>query len=290
MKTNNYVPLLLSLLFLSCSSEKIKPDDVGKHGPFKEDFTIFSTKVKDSFTINVQIPDSSLADSTGRFPVIFVLDADLYFDIYASILQKYSAVGLLPPAILIGIGYNSFEKMDSLRQRDYTFPQGLPEYEMPVSGKADLFLNFIQSELIPAIDRKYPSDTAQRIIVGHSLGGYFTMYAFLQEIRQNSKYFTGFIAASPSLHFNNNYLVKQLDSLGSANASSNKLYVSFGGLEDAEMKASTTMTIDNLFQNLSSDFSRISGVKSKTVNFSELDHMDTQIPTFTKGLQWMMAQ
>jgi len=279
--------LSISILFLACEqgaehAKAAPPDGISS-------FALYSTSVGDSFNINVYIPDTSLVENTTGLPVIYILDANLYFDIYASILRKYSEVGLIPAAILVGIGYSSFEKMDSLRVRDYTFPVGLPEYEMPVSGRADLFLSFVHNELIPEIDRKFPSDTSKRVLAGHSLGGYFTMYDLLEEIKGNRGVFRGFIAASPSLHYNHNYLIKQYDSVGKLAGRERKLYVAYGEMENPELKTSTTMTADGLLKHLSVDFSQVAGTKLKTATFSEMDHMDTQIPAFIKGVQWILA-
>jgi uncharacterized protein len=252
-------------------------------------FALYSISVKDSFMISVFVPDTLLVKNRTQLPVIYVLDANLYFDIYASILRKYSEVGLIPAAILVGIGYHSFEKMDSLRARDYTFPVGLPEYEMSLSGRADAFLDFVRNELVPEIDRKFPSDTSKRILVGHSLGGYFAMYALLEEIKGNQGVFRGFIAASPSLHYNRNYLIKKYDSIGQHTSRERKLYVAYGELENPELKSGTTMTADDLFRHLSIDFSKIPGAKIKTATFSEMEHMDTQIPAFLKGVKWILT-
>ena len=286
-----YLFLFLPVLLFACQPDhEVKQKTAITEEADIKKFALYSAAVSDSFTISVYMPDTLIAEKPDRFPVIYVLDANLYFDIYASILKKYSEVGLLSPAILVGIGYSSFQKMDSLRQRDYTFPEGLPEYEMPVSGKADLFLDFVQKELIPVIDQKFRSDTSKRIIMGHSLGGYFIMYALLKELKEHKGLFMGYIAASPSLHYNHNYLLKQFDSIGNFTGNGKKCYAVYGGLENPELKTTTTLTIDSLFKNLSANFSKIAGAKLKTASFSEMDHMDTQIPGFIKGLQWIMAE
>ena len=279
--------LFISILIFGCEQgaehTKAKPHD------FVNSFAFYSTLVKDSFMISVYVPDSSLIENPAQLPVIYILDANLYFDIYASILRKYSEVGLIPAAILVGIGYSNFERMDSLRVRDYTFPVGLPEYEMPVSGRADRFLNFVHHELVPEINRKFPSDTSKRILAGHSLGGYFTMYDLLEEVKGNQGVFRGFIAASPSLHYNQNYLIKQYDSVPKIGGRERKLYIAFGELENPELKSSTTMTANDLFKHISVDFSKIPGAKIKTATFSEMEHMDTQIPAFIKGVRWILT-
>lgn len=275
----NILFLLLAPLFACHSDHEITKDSITEKPDLKT-FPIYSVAVKDTFMVSVYLPDILAAEQQAKLPVIYVLDANLYFEIYASVIKKYSEVGLLPPAILVGIGYSSFQKMDSLRQRDYTFPDAIPEYEMPVSGKANRFMDFLQNELIPVIDQKYPSDTANRIITGHSLGGYFTMYTLLQELKNKENLFAGYIAVSPSLDFNHNYLLHQFDSTGNLATSKKKLYVGYGGLENA----------DPLFHNLPAKFSKFERISVKTASYSELDHMDTQIPGFIKGLQWLTAE
>ncbi|HTF30524.1 MAG TPA: hypothetical protein VK625_16840, partial [Flavitalea sp.] len=63
----------------------------------------------------------------------------------------------------------------------------------------------------------------------------------------------------------------------------------YGEMENPELKTSTTMTADGLLKHLSVDFSQVAGTKLKTATFSEVDHMDTQIPAFIKGVQWILA-
>jgi len=36
--------------------------------------------------------------------------------------------------ILVGIGYKNFVQMDSLRDRDHTFPAAMPKYQMKTTG------------------------------------------------------------------------------------------------------------------------------------------------------------
>lgn len=115
------------------------------------------------------------------------------------------------------------------------------------------------------------------------------MYTLLKELKENKSVFHGFIAASPSLHYNRNYLLTQFDSVGQVTGGVKKVYVAYGDLEKAELKNSMTLTTDDLFKKLTFDLSRTHGTKLKTANFSKMDHMDTQIPAFVKGFQWIIA-
>lgn len=68
-----------------------------------------------------------------------------------------------------------------------------------------------------------------------------------------------------------------------------KVYTTFGGLEDAESEKDSTMqtttkTLSAL--NKSMKDKRNTGYKGEV--YSNLDHMDTPLPTFVKGLQWIL--
>jgi len=83
---------------------------------------------------------------------------------------------------------------------------------MRLSGGAANFLSFINYELIPYVDKSYSTDTAKRTLMGHSLGGYFTLYALSCNWRSKGS-FNRYIAASPSLDYANDYLLDRFKSL-----------------------------------------------------------------------------
>src|SRR5262245_8522155 len=84
---------------------------------------LYSKSVEDSFSISISLPNEYDASKKNKFPVVYILDANVYFDIFTSIMKSYSEVGLIPPAILVGVGYKDLQTMDSLRYRDYTYPK-----------------------------------------------------------------------------------------------------------------------------------------------------------------------
>jgi uncharacterized protein len=278
--------ILYLMLCTGCLPKK-KPETSANSTPSNGVLSLYSKNVQDSFFISTSFPADY--DSSKKYPTVYVLDANLYFDICNVIMKKYSEVGLIPPAIVIGIGYKNFPAMDSLRNRDYTYPLAIPEYEMSTSGKADKFLSFITDELIPFVERKYLADTSNRILFGHSLGGYFTLYALEQSLQQQHVYFSGYIAASPSLHYNNYYLLKEFEKIGKGNAVKSKVYVAYGGLEDGDAeKDSTAQSSKKVLATLSKLLKERSVIVSKEDVYSNLDHMDTQIPSFIKGMQWLL--
>jgi hypothetical protein len=83
------------------------------------------------------------------------------------------------------------------RSRDLTPEPGDSDRErFPASGGADQFGRFIHDELVPWVDSNFRTRPF-RILAGHSLGGLYAVHSFLVE-----ETFTGFVASSPSLYWN----------------------------------------------------------------------------------------
>lgn len=279
-----YTFALLSFSVFGCK-QAVKDSAETDIKQFDITHALFSPAVQDSFYISVHLPDDYYSKDT-TYPIVFILDANLYFDIYKTIEDRYSEVGLLPKMILVGVGYKDFYMMDSLRNRDYTYPVAIAEYEMTTSGGAGKFNSFFSDQLIKYIDSSYRTDTGNRILMGHSLGGYFALYSLSQQLTYHKNIFAGFIAASPSTHYNRYYILNTLEKTGTKNKNI-KAYISSGGLEDNSSDTSM-LSIANVFASLQSSLQQKSSIQLKTDVYSNLDHLDTQIPSFIKGLQWML--
>jgi uncharacterized protein len=289
-----YFTLLALISFaISCSqSTGIKEQSIKSDQPAV--IHIYSKEIKDSFSIFIKLPNEYDPQKKEQYPVVYLLDANLYFDILAVTINKYAEVGLAPNIILVGIGYKDFPTMDSLRNRDDTYPVAIPEYEMSVSGGAEKFLSFIDKELMPHINKTYKTDTSKNVLMGHSLGGYFTTYALLQNLSGKSSNFSSYIAASPSLHYNKYYLLNQLKEIAPKKSSREKVktYITFGGLEDSGNTDSSMISLSEVSAQLSTLLAeKQSGcLDYKSDTYSNLSHMDTQIPTFIKGLRWALMK
>jgi predicted alpha/beta superfamily hydrolase len=245
---------------------------------------LYSQFVKDTFSLFVRLPKNYKSKSKQTYPVIYLLDANAYFDIVNNSIKENKF--LINP-ILIGIGYKDFIQDDSLRRRDYTYPTALPEDTFPISGGGDKFLSFIEKELIPFIDNHYRTDTTNRTIMGHSLGGYFTLFALKENIRTNSTYFKNYVAASPSLYYYNQYLLKEFTNIAGDNLNKDSvtLYLTVGENEINGMSGDTSegATEFNSFVKGISE-TKFSNIKVNAEIFPSYGHMDTPVPTFTKAL------
>ena len=121
------IACLLSCAFaISCNSIAVQQNDPPTYAQHIES-KMYSKNVMDSFTISINLPTQYRTEHSYKYPVVYLLDANMYFDILATTLNKYSEVGLAPPLILVGVGYKDLQAMDSLRNRDYTYPTAIPD-------------------------------------------------------------------------------------------------------------------------------------------------------------------
>jgi uncharacterized protein len=170
-----------------------------------------SKYVKQTFKIQVMQPAGKRGETT-RFPVVYVTDANLVFDMFKGIshlIQSPEKEG--SRYILVGIGYPSESPLagSALRARDLTFP-GYPKlkikpptYEdvpVPEPGTktfygAEDFQKFIEHELIPFIDKTYHTVPGERTYFGHSAGGGFGLYTLFAK----THLFKNYIVSSPGL-------------------------------------------------------------------------------------------
>jgi len=163
--------ILLAALVIAASGAASSPgQDKGKPSTAApiavgETWRIRSTRLREDREISVYLPPS-YAGSRQRFPVIYALDGEGTGPITASAVRfmtGYSAIPQMPEALVVGVPNTD-------RNRDMPIP---PEYG---HGREDDFLAFLADELIPAVERRYRTQPL-RILVGHSQGGLFAIYA-----------------------------------------------------------------------------------------------------------------
>jgi predicted alpha/beta superfamily hydrolase len=104
-----------------------------------------------------------------------------------------------------------------------------PEARLPGSGGAQKFLAFLKTELIPFVEANYRADPAQRVLLGSSLGGLFTLYVMFTE----PALFSAYVSSSPAVQYGDRAAFKQ----EAAYAAKHKnlpvrLFLSVGELED----------------------------------------------------------
>lgn len=171
------------------------------------------------YTIEVSLPPGHDRDG-ARFPVVVVVDGNLLFDVTQVALHGgfASVGGMLPPTIVVGVGYPADEGMASFyARRNYDF-HGPWEMTDPLgqqlqdvfkmmktaekkshmemrAGGYERFMGFLRDELIPRLATRYPIDLSGRhTLIGDSSGGHFALRALYDP----SSPFKRYVIISPS--------------------------------------------------------------------------------------------
>jgi len=136
--------------------------------------------------------------------VLVVLDGEYEHEPAAAVARFYATMAQLPPLIVVGV-------RNTDRMRDMT-PVPVAGFRVPPeagnAGGADKFLAFLADELIPHLDSTYRT-TPMRVLIGHSLGGLFTLHA----LAQKPQAFMGYVVMEPASWWNNR---RELEEAGAA--------------------------------------------------------------------------
>lgn len=170
---------------------------------FGEARTFRSDILKQDRTINVYLPDGYSPDSARTYPVILVLDgsANEDFPHIAGLAQFMNMYDLLPKSIVVGIA-----NVD--RRHDFTHPtEGDSDLVwVPTGGGSAPFIQFLDEELLPFVDKHYKTD-GHRGIIGQSLGGLLCV----EVLFTRPELFDDYIIVSPSLWWDNGSLARSAD-------------------------------------------------------------------------------
>jgi predicted alpha/beta superfamily hydrolase len=166
----------------------------------------------------------------ARFPVILAVDGNLLFDMAQVVLHGGFATvsSMLPPSIVVGVGYPADEgrasfyarrnydfhgpwaMTDSLGQRLHSIFNMLKAADGPAdiemrAGGYERFMGFLRDELLPSLAARYPIDLKGRhTVIGDSSGGHFVLRA----LYDSASPFRRYICISPSFGAADNAIQK----------------------------------------------------------------------------------
>lgn len=241
-----------------------------------ESVQLQSGTLKESRSLLISKP-AGYDDTTDRYPVLYLLDGETHFRFTAAIVDFPALNERIPKMLVVGIASGDIRK----RTRDLT-PPSTAEMDnrfTPGNGGADAFLSFLSDELIPYVDRSYRT-RPYRLLAGHSFGGLFGIYALITR----PKLFNGYIAADPSLYWNNQAVVAQAESFFSSTKS---------------LQADFYMTATDLSDKVPSEVGRLNAAlaKSAPVGFrwkfdwmQQENHMSIPLPSIYRGLETVFEE
>jgi hypothetical protein len=144
--------------------------------------TIASRSNSTTYPLNIYLPPGSAA-SRATAATVYLLDGESRFQAVVDIVEAMHA-----QVIIVGIGN------EALRARDYV-PLNTCT---PGGGGEGPFLDVIRLDLVPFSETTFGGDPQRRILLGHSHGGSFVVYALFNEAPA-SRLFFAYLAADSSI-------------------------------------------------------------------------------------------
>jgi len=165
--------------------------------------TIKSTVLGEERVVLVRTP-AGYETNKHSYPVLYMTDGDAHIGHTASTVEFLARNGRMSELIVVGIPNTDRGRDLSPVKSSATTPDGKPQF--PTTGGADNFLKFIETELIPNIEKNYRV-RPYRILAGHSLGGLFVIHAMLAR----PGVFNSYVAVSPALQWENQEILKRAE-------------------------------------------------------------------------------
>ena len=144
--------------------------------------TISSQSTSTTYPLFIYLPPNTVA-IRANLPTVYLLDGESRFQTLVDIVEAMHA-----QVIIVGIGN------EALRARDYV-PANICT---PGGGGQAAFLDFIRAELVPYVEATFASDPTKRVLLGHSHGGSFVLYALFNEAPA-TRLFAAYLASDSSI-------------------------------------------------------------------------------------------
>jgi predicted alpha/beta superfamily hydrolase len=212
--------------------------------PFTSTVNIRSHYNQEDYNLFIRVPNDYGIDNKS-YPILVVLDPNFLFSsLYGinSVAQNY---------IICGIGHDGVDFCDLpqhersdiseiARSRDFLpfgldpniFIEGAPKdlvnRILQCTGKADDFMLLIKNQIIPFLESNFRT-SHNHTILGHSFGGVFVCFAFLNY----PEIFSNYIAISPILD-SRYYVQKEMfgNQYKFSEGRKSNVYIAIGSLED----------------------------------------------------------
>ncbi|MCJ8270904.1 MAG: alpha/beta hydrolase-fold protein, partial [Psychrosphaera sp.] len=132
---------------------------------------LYSKILDEQRQIVIQLPQSYNNNQNLTYPVLYLLSGPTNLAHTAGTLDRLNLSNAAPEMIVVGIA-----NTDRTRDLAPTVNKDPKSGFIGSGGGGDKFLDFIESELIPYIDKNYRTKSF-KILSGHSIGGLLVMHS-----------------------------------------------------------------------------------------------------------------
>jgi len=234
--------------------------------------TIYSEILKEKRAIEIMLPGIQKTNTNERYDVLYVTDGEWNTKIVSPIYEFLADKWLIPKNIIIGVPHNNLEGVN-LRERDLIPPHD----NVPLSGRADNFLSFFKNELIPYVNKNYPT-SGKNTICGGSLGGVFIIYALLSE----PQLFDSYIAGDPAFWWDDYYINKfAADKLHNFSDTKTLIMTGRGTKDGSDFRSMGIYSMDSIITAKAP-----SGLHWKSLPYLDETHRSILLKTIYDGLRF----
>jgi len=212
-------------------------------------------------------------------PVLYLTDGPGHINEIGSTIDFLVQNDRMPPLIVVGIANTDRTRDLTPSHSDAKNPDGTAAN--PSSGGGDHFLDFIQNELMPEIEKRYRT-APYKIFAGHSLGGLMAIHILITR----PDMFQAYIAVSPSLWWNDQRTLHQAQDFVTTHTELNKtLFVSLGDEDNSQvpMRASFEEFQKTLMEKTPKGF------HWDSAHYLDEDHGSTVLRAHYAGLRTIFA-
>lgn len=176
-------------------------------GGMAQSFQITSSILKETRRVLIVLPESfAQSASNRRYPVTVVVDGEYLISPLAAVNDQLVRNGQIPESVLVGIeNVGGSDSLSSNQKRVFDLtPPGLSVSGSDLNQGGDRFLDFIEKELLPAVDRQFRT-AAPRFFVGVSSGGVLATY-----VAATRPSFSAVVSLDAPVHIDDSWLAKKL--------------------------------------------------------------------------------
>jgi predicted alpha/beta superfamily hydrolase len=244
--------------------------------PAPQRLVVHSNVLNEDRVIWVRMPAAAQGKKES-YAVLYMTDAGTNVNEIGSTIDFLADNNFMPPLIVVGIANTD-------RNRDLTQSHAGVKHSdgtvdpIPTSGGADKFLDFIQTELVPEIEKRYATHP-YRIFAGHSLGGLFGVYALVSR----PGLFNACIATSPSLWWDDFRVLHQAQEFLATQKEFKKVLFFALGNEGGQM----TEGFERLQKIVGTN--RPAGFVAKSARYNDEIHSSTELLGHYDGLRTIFA-
>ena len=271
MSRRTFCSFLFSCIASIVSLAQIAPP------PAPQRLVVHSNVLNEDREIWVRMPAAAQGKKES-YPVLYMTDAGPNVNEIGSTIDFLADNNFMPPLIVVAIANTDRTRDLTPSHAGVKHSDGTVE-PLPTSGGADKFLDFIQTELVPEIEKRYATHS-YRIFAGHSLGGLFAIHALINR----PALFNACIATSPSLWWDDFRTVHQAQAFFAKEKEFNKVLFFALGNEGGDM----TEGFEQLQKILNAN--RPAGFVEKSAHYSEEIHSSTELLGHYDGLRTIFAE